>query len=164
MNNAFTTVLLSLGSNIGDKRFNIENAAELLQKAEIMLDIKLSTLYLTEPLGVRNQPTFLNAALIGKTEFEPCVLLEFCKTLEYFHNRKKKERWAARELDIDIIFFGDCVKKEKVIEIPHPRMHERRFVLVPAAEIAPNLIHPIYKKSIKKLLQECKDHSFVIAQ
>ncbi|HPI19929.1 MAG TPA: 2-amino-4-hydroxy-6-hydroxymethyldihydropteridine diphosphokinase [Candidatus Kapabacteria bacterium] len=161
MNKQCTSVLLSLGSNIGNKRFHIENAAMLLRDTNILWDIKLSSFYLTEPVGVENQPDFLNAALIGKTYVSIYELLEFCKTIEYYHNRKKKERWAARELDLDIIFFGNSIIKEKDIEIPHPRMQERRFVLVPAFEIAADYLHPVLKKSIKDLLEECTDTALV---
>ena len=161
MNKQETSVLLSLGSNIGNKRFHIENAVNLLQKTSILRDIKLSSFYLTEPVGVENQSDFLNAALIGKTKVNIYELLEFCKTIEHYHNRKKKERWAARELDLDIIFFGNSIIKEKELEIPHPRMQERRFVLVPASEIAADYLHPILKKTIRELLEECSDISLV---
>jgi len=161
MNNQEISVLLSLGSNLGNRRFHIENAAMLLRDTDILRDIKLSSFYLTEPVGVENQPDFLNATLTGKTCVSIYELLEFCKTIEYYHNRKKKEQWAARELDLDIIFFGNSIIKEKDIEIPHPRVQERRFVLVPASEIAADYLHPILKKTIKELLEECTDTALV---
>jgi 2-amino-4-hydroxy-6-hydroxymethyldihydropteridine diphosphokinase len=161
MNNQDKLVLISIGSNLGNKRFNIENAVNQLKDNKILYDITVSSYYLTEPVGVENQPEFLNAALIGKTSLGIYELLEFCKSIEYLHNRKKKERWTARELDLDIIFFGDSIIKEKNIEVPHSRMQERRFVLVPASEIAANYLHPILRKTIKELLDECKDNSLV---
>lgn len=161
MNNQDKLVLLSLGSNLGDKRFNIDNAIKLLKDNKILYDVTVSSYYLTEPLEVKNQPEFLNAALIGKTSLGIYELLEFCKSIEYLHNRKKKERWTARELDLDIIFFGDSIIKEKNIEIPHTRMQDRRFVLVPASEIAANYLHPILRKTIKELLAECNDNTVV---
>lgn len=156
-----TFVLLSLGSNLGNRKININNAVRLLRAEGALKNIKLSGLYETEPVGYTDQPWFLNAAASGLTSLSMHELIRLCKEIEFKVGRKTRERWHEREIDIDILLYGDEILSDEEITIPHPRMHERRFVLEPAAEIAPELMHPNLNKTVEQLLEECSDNSVV---
>ncbi len=155
-------ILLSLGSNLGNKRQNILDAFRLLQESNALTDLKLSSIYETEPFGNLDQPWFLNAAVTGTTTFSLSNFIQLCKSIEYSLGRKSREKWTEREIDIDIIFYGDKIFKNSHLTVPHSQMQERKFVLVPCSEIAPEIIHPILKKTISQLLEECKDISKVV--
>jgi len=145
------TIFLALGSNIGDQESQINQAVELL-KVKIA-DIVVAPLYRSKAVGVTNQPDFVNTALIGKTELTPLELLEFVKTVEQQVGRVYRYHWGPREIDIDIIFFDDVILKTDVLEIPHPRMQERDFVLRPLLDLSPTLVHPVFKKRLSELLE-----------
>ncbi len=154
-----TIIYLSIGSNIGNKKDNIERAIwRLCEKCDI-LDI--SNIYFTEPVGYKEQDWFLNCHVKAETALDPDTLLSFCKSIERKLKRKKTIRNGPRIIDIDIIFFGNKIVDKKELIIPHPRMHERKFVLVPLNEICPNKKHPILNKKVKDLLAELKDESEV---
>ncbi len=143
---------IALGSNIGDREGNINKAVEILkQKLKI---IKTSSLYETKPMYIEKQGWFLNGAAKVETELMPKELLDFLKIIEKELGRKEVERNGPRIIDLDILFYGSQIVNENDLHIPHPKIQERAFVLVPMAEIEPNLIHPIYNKTISKLLTE----------
>lgn len=144
-------VLLSLGSNIGDKKEYINKAIELISKLEGFDISKVSSFYKTDPFGYEHQDFFLNICISGFTEIYPIKLLKKLKNIEKTLGRKDRVRWREREIDIDIILFGNLVIKEDNIEIPHPEMNKRAFVLIPASEIESEMKHPILNKSIKEL-------------
>lgn len=153
------TVYLSLGSNIGSKIENINNAIQLLIDCDIIANPTISSFYESAPYGFTNQDFFINIALKAETNHSLFEFLFFLKTAEYLIGRIKREKWHEREIDIDIIFFDDLIFENKYLSIPHKEFRLRNFVLVPLLEIAPELIDPTTKKSIKQLLEECEDKS-----
>ncbi len=141
---------LALGSNLGDRMVNLKSAVELLsQKMRIK---KVSSVYETEPVYYIEQPLFLNAVLSASTELEPFELLCFVKDIEKDLGRQPGFRNAPRAIDIDILCYGDRVVRTEELVIPHLGIAERAFVLVPLAEIAPGLVHPVTHKKVKDLL------------
>lgn len=147
-------VFLGLGSNVGDRLLNLNKAIEILSdKIEIL---KTSKIYETKPVGVENQPDFLNMAVMGQTVLDYLSLFEFVKDVEKQVGRVYRYRWGPREIDIDILFFNDLIYKSQDLEIPHPRLHEREFVLKPLMDLQPDFIHPVFKKSIRELYEDLK--------
>ena len=147
-------IYLALGSNLGDRMGNLASAVEhLSQKVNIK---KVSTVYETEPVYYKEQPLYLNAVLSAVTELEPSDLLRFVKSIESDLGRQPSFRNAPRTIDIDILFYGDQVAETAELIIPHPRIAERAFVLVPLAEIAPGLVHPVLQKRVSELLAMVK--------
>jgi 2-amino-4-hydroxy-6-hydroxymethyldihydropteridine diphosphokinase len=145
---------IAFGSNIGDREANISKALRILkQKIKI---IKTSSLYETKPMYLENQDWFLNGVAILETEIKPEELLEVLKRTEKRMGRKEAERNGPRIIDLDILFYNKQIINEVNLRIPHPKIQERAFVLVPLAEIEPNFVHPIYKKNIVQLLSELK--------
>ena len=145
-----TICYLSLGSNIGNRKKNIEKALVQLEKNNIK-KIKLSSFYETEPVGPI-QRNFYNIAGKFKTELTPVALLKKIKEIESLLGRKKTYRWGPRIIDIDILFYGKKIIKTKNLIIPHKEICKRLFVLIPLNEIAPNLVHITAHKKIKTLL------------
>lgn len=152
-------VLLSLGSNLGDREKNILDVIKFITNYNILSDIKLSNIYETAPHGVENQPDYLNMCLSGYTKLSALKLISTLKNLEVELGRLDRGKWMEREIDIDIIFYEDLVIENDSLILPHPRMHERNFVLIPANEIEPEMIHPIFEKDIKTLKNESLDDS-----
>ncbi len=148
-------ILLSLGANLGNREQTIARAIELLLARGIE-DILSSSFYETAPVGFLEQPPFINAAVYGTTTLEAEELFQVCKHIERELGRQPRPRWHERELDIDIILYGEAVVRSSLLTIPHPQMHERRFVLEPAAEIAPTMRHPILRKTIVQLYHDLK--------
>ena len=147
-------VYLGLGSNLGDRQHNLNMALELLaQRVNVR---KVSSTYETEPVGNPDQPLFLNLVARIQTRLAPLELLTLTQGIEFKLGRIRDKPNAPRSLDIDILFYGDQVIKNRQLEIPHPRIEERAFVLVPLVEIAPKLIHPVSGKSAEKLLVALK--------
>ena len=142
-------VYLSLGSNIGNRRKNLESAVKELDKKNIKL-IKLSSLYETEPIGPK-QRKFYNVAGKFTTNFKSQELLEVIKNIEKNLGRKKTYHWGPRIIDIDILFYGTQIIKKENLTIPHKEIQNREFVLVPLKEISPKFIHPVHKKTITTL-------------
>jgi 2-amino-4-hydroxy-6-hydroxymethyldihydropteridine diphosphokinase len=150
-------VYLSAGSNIGDRKQHLEMALTFLGKrAKIG---KVSSFFETEPVGYRDQPWFLNLAIEIETLMNPSELLCLCQEIETSCGRIRTFPNAPRTLDLDILIFDDVILNEKDLVLPHPRLPERRFVLEPLAQIAPEVVHPVLKKSILSLLAECPDQS-----
>lgn len=154
-------VLLSLGSNLGNRQANLKKAMGYLTDTDAISIVKVSSMYETEPFGPKEQNWFLNIALLAKTTLSLIELMVCCKSVEYLTGRIKRERWYEREIDVDIIFYDDTIYQTEKLTVPHPLMQERRFVLVPAAEIAPDFIHPVFDCSVMQLLNNCKDNSKV---
>ncbi len=151
---------LSAGSNLGDRKANLKNAFCSLKEAGAT-PAQMSSYYETEPVGIREQPWFLNAALQVNTGLSPFELLEACQAIEESHGRVRVFKNAPRTLDLDILLYDDLVIDDAQLVIPHPRLAERRFVLEPLAEIAPDVLHPLLMKSIRSLLESCPDPSAV---
>jgi 2-amino-4-hydroxy-6-hydroxymethyldihydropteridine diphosphokinase len=146
---------LSIGSNRGDKRKNLDEAVNRLAGHERIKVLSVSSFYMTEPQNFKDQDWFLNAALKIKTELGPEDLLVVLKDLEKSLDKDGKAfRFGPRTIDLDIIYYDSLVLKTGVLEIPHPRMHERCFVLVPLCDIGPQEIHPVLKLSSDELLKK----------
>lgn len=145
-------VYLALGANLGDRMLNLAHALTLLPPA-VMLQ-RCSRVYETPPWGYLDQPDFLNMVIVGETTLEPLVLLDRLKLLEEKIGRKKSERYGPRLIDLDILFFDDLQLQSERLEIPHPRLAERAFVLVPLADLAPDLMHPATHQTVHDLLAQ----------
>ncbi len=151
---------LSAGSNLGDRKANLTSALCDLDAAEIHVQ-RVSGIFETEPVGVLDQPWFLNLAIEVETCLTPQDLLARCLGIETRHGRIRPAPGPGRPLDLDILLYDDSVIDEPGLQIPHPRMAARRFVLEPLAEIAPAIIHPVLRMPIRSLLASCPDSSQV---
>ena len=150
-------ILIGFGSNIGDRQKNIMTAIQELGKHnEISID-NISSLYETKPVGLKKQPDFLNGAISITTTLIPRNLLEVCLSVENQMGRIRYQRWGPRNIDIDILVYDDHVIVDEVLCIPHPRLHERRFVLIPLQEIAGEI--PIYQGQTPRELLSKIDNS-----
>ncbi|HEY2171543.1 MAG TPA: 2-amino-4-hydroxy-6-hydroxymethyldihydropteridine diphosphokinase [Candidatus Angelobacter sp.] len=144
-------VYLSLGSNLGDREKYLREAISRLRDLGVIRQI--SAFYETQPVEVQNeQPWFLNCALAMETELMPLEFLSRMLAVERSMGRIRTEPKGARTIDIDIVFFGDDVLNTPELTVPHPAMHQRRFVLEPLAEIAPTVVHPVLKRTVRELL------------
>ena len=156
-NSNLQTVYLLLGSNLGNSREILNKAIELLSQ-KIGVIILQSKDYETKPWGIINQPDFLNLAIAIHTKLKPLEILEQTQSIENQLGRVRKEKWGARLIDIDIIFYGNETVDEPNLKVPHPLMQERDFALIPLAEIAPDFLHPVLRKTVLELkdLLECQ--------
>lgn len=152
------TVYIGVGSNLGDTKANIQKAIKMMRENKILQGIQTSSLYLTEPVGKKKQPDFLNLVVKGQTELEPSELLGSLLDIEDKLGRKRNKKWGPREMDLDILFYDDMILKQKNLTIPHPGIENRKFVLIPLVELSPDLKHPVLNKSISELLENTKDH------
>src|SRR4030066_2062071 len=146
-------VYIGIGSNLGNRQKNCSRAIELLEKRGIVVK-KMSSMYETEPWGLTDQPQFINRALEVETELEPDHLLRTLKDIEREIGRGETFKWGPRIIDFDIILFDDLVLRDHSLQIPHPLMQERGFVLKPLCEIAPEKIHPLLKVKKCDLLEK----------
>ena len=154
-------VLIALGSNIGDREQNLVGALGALQRLGVSVT-RQSSFYLTEPVGGPEQDWFINAVVRGETALRPEELLRVCLQVEQEFGRERRVKNGPRTLDLDVLFYGDESYVSDALEIPHPRLHERRFVLEPLVEVDPERIHPVLGIGVQELLQACPDHSKVV--
>ena len=152
-------VYLGLGSNLGDKRAHIVRAVELLR--EISRVHQVSSLFKTEPVGNRDQDWFLNCAVEIETTLDPRQLLAAVLSIERKLKRIRKIKYGPRTIDIDILFYARHVVDESGLAIPHPRLHQRLFVLAPLREICPGFVHPVLEQSVRQLKARLQDQAAV---
>lgn len=146
-------VYLALGSNLGDRLANLKQAIAALTP---QLDVKAkSQVYETPPWGYEDQPKFLNQVVKAKTYLEPEPLLKHLKRLEVALGRQESFPNGPRLIDIDILFYDELILYSPSLVIPHPRLHERAFVLLPLMDLDPELIHPVNKKSVREMAAAC---------
>ncbi len=145
-------ILLGLGANLGQRRHNLEAALDLL--APDCGPFIRSSIYETPPWGDSNQPRFLNLVVLGQTRLAPMALLERLKAVEAQLGRRPTHRWGPRVIDIDLLAYGDALIDSPELTVPHPRLHERGFVLVPLAELLPEWRHPAFGRTAAELLAE----------
>lgn len=154
------TVYISMGSNVGDREQQIAAAIQALGARGVRI-VRQSSIYSTEPVDVATQAWFLNCVLEVETDLMPRQLLRAFKDIENELGRRHSVRRGPRVIDLDILLYGTSVVRASDLEIPHPRMTQRRFVLIPLAEIAPAAHHPVENKSVEELLAETEDRSVV---
>ena len=153
-------VAIALGSNLGDSLSNLENACKVLAQTPGITLTSCSSWYLTVPVGPA-QPNYLNGCACLTVELTPDVLLKQLLKIEQQFGRVRRERWGARTLDLDLLLYGDLILETPNLKIPHPRLRERAFVLVPLDEIAPEWIEPFSKRTIAQLVKsiDCREVS-----
>lgn len=153
-------IYLGLGSNLGDKETNLLQAIEQIEK-QIGSIMARSVFFVSEPWGFDSGNTFLNACVAVDTTFSPTTCLRCIKSIETALGRPERAsgEYKDRVIDLDILFYDDLVLENSDLTIPHPLLHLRNFVLTPLAEIAPDLIHPVFKKTIRELQSELIEQS-----
>ena len=150
------TTYLSLGSNIGDRQALMTQALAMLEGAAGRV-VKQSAFYATKAWGITDQPDFLNICAAIETDLSPQELLTTILQTERNLGRQRKIKWGERTIDIDILFYDDAIINEQDLIVPHPYIQDRRFILVPMVEIAPDLVHSLLHKTIDQLLKDCTD-------
>lgn len=143
---------IGFGSNLGDRSATIRAAADELRAAPGVQSVRRSSMHETDPVGgPPGQPAYLNAAAVVETTLSPRELLDRLLEIERQLGRQRRERWGPRTIDLDLLLYDDRVIDEPGLTVPHPRMHERRFVLEPLVEIAPDMIHPVLRATVREL-------------
>lgn len=154
-------IFLGLGSNLGDRAVYLESARAALKDTAGISFIAASSIYETAPVGVVDQPAFLNQVIEVRSGLSPAELLEKALEIEKSLGRERRERWGPRTIDIDMLCYGERVIRTDLLTLPHPEAHRRRFVLVPWAEIAPEFVLASLQKNIADLLAAYEDFSVV---
>jgi 2-amino-4-hydroxy-6-hydroxymethyldihydropteridine diphosphokinase len=155
-------VFLGLGSNVGSREKFLNNAVAALKRLRDTKVIWASPVYETDPVGKTDQPKFLNAAVEIETCVAPKELFQEVKAMEKALGRTDGERWGPREIDIDILVYDGVVFQDEELTVPHARMEERRFVLVPLHDLDPDLVHPVNGMTVAELLSACRDAGRVV--
>jgi 2-amino-4-hydroxy-6-hydroxymethyldihydropteridine diphosphokinase len=153
MPSGLVTAFIGLGSNLGDRSKNLSGAVERLSSVGTVTAV--SSIYETKPWGVEGyQPRYLNQAVAVDTSMDALDVVTELLSIEYSLGRAREEKNASRTLDLDLLLHGDSVMNASGVNVPHPRLHERAFVLIPLVEIAPDILHPILDRSIAELAAE----------
>ncbi|MCX2583887.1 2-amino-4-hydroxy-6-hydroxymethyldihydropteridine diphosphokinase [Pedobacter sp. MR22-3] len=153
----YTIAYLLLGGNLGNRQDNLSRAISLIG-LEIGEVVSVSSIYETAAWGKENQPAFLNQAVAVKTGFTALEVLQKALHIEQFLGRVRKEKWGERLIDIDLILFGDAVIDiQNLLHVPHPHMQERKFVMAPLAEIAPEVVHPVLGQTVQNIYENITD-------
>ncbi|HEX9909705.1 MAG TPA: 2-amino-4-hydroxy-6-hydroxymethyldihydropteridine diphosphokinase, partial [Desulfatiglandales bacterium] len=147
---------IGVGSNLGDKRDNCVQAVERLKELKGCEFIGCSRWYLTSPVGMEDQNWFVNGVACLDADISPRELLGRLLSIEAGMGRVRTEKWGPRVIDLDLLLYGTDILNESDLEIPHPHMHERRFVLAPLVEVDPDVIHPVLAKTASQMLRELK--------
>ena len=147
-----TIAYIGIGSNLGDKSFHCRYSIDQIDTLPGCHVIARSTLFKTEPEGVTKQPWYVNCIAQIRVTKSPFELLQGLMNIESVMGRVRRKRWEARIIDLDILLFGQEIRESHNLIIPHPLMHKRRFVLEPLAQLAPDLVHPVFKVTIQELL------------
>ena len=151
------SIFILLGSNLGDRQEHLDRARlEISRHAGEI--VTASSVYKTAAWGNTHQPDFYNQVIEVHSSLDPAKLISETQLIEQKMGRTRNEKWGARIIDIDILFYGNSVLSGESLTIPHPEIANRRFTLLPLAEIAPDFIHPILKKSVREMLSDCKDN------
>ncbi|NOZ62276.1 MAG: 2-amino-4-hydroxy-6-hydroxymethyldihydropteridine diphosphokinase [Calditrichaeota bacterium] len=150
-------IFLGLGTNLGDRERNLIHCLKELTVTDQVEICRISSVYETAPVGVTDQPDFLNMVVEIETSLLPWQLLHFVKKVEKKIGRKNGRRWGPRLIDVDILAYRDVVLEANELKIPHARLAERLFVLIPLQEIAPDFFHPQLNVSVAELIQQCQD-------
>jgi len=154
-------VFLGIGGNIGNKPASFSKVHSLTDR-EIGAILKQSSVYESPPWGFHAEDNFWNQVLIVETELSPAEILSKIIEFESSFNRKRhSERYTSREMDVDILYYDDIFIETEDLIVPHPRLHQRLFVLVPLTEVAPDFKHPLFRMTSKQLLENCKDESVI---
>lgn len=153
------TAYIGLGSNLGDREASLNSAVALLGQVNGIEVTAVSSYYNTDPVGYEQQPDFLNAAVEIKTALSADELLQVCMRIEKELRRERIIRWGPRTIDMDILLYGDRIINEEHLIIPHPRMHERNFVLKPLNEIAPKAVHPVYRQTVCEMYHKTEQET-----
>jgi 2-amino-4-hydroxy-6-hydroxymethyldihydropteridine diphosphokinase len=154
------TVYLHTGSNLGNRLQNLHRANAAIE-ARIGTIVRFSPVYVTAAWGIQEQPNFFNQALEVTTTLDPEAVLDAALQIEADMGRQRGMKWSERLIDIDVLFYDQLVLQTEKLTLPHPWLHERRFVLAPLMDIAPDWIHPVFGVSIRRIFLDLKDFSFV---
>ena len=148
---------IGIGSNVGDKLSNCKKAISEILNVDRHKLLAKSSLFKTQPVGYTSQDWFVNGVIKIETDLEAPELLHTLKTIESQMGRSESFRWGPRIIDLDILFFDDLEIRTEDLQVPHPLIQNRQFVLIPLVEIDPNLVHPVFKKTIQSLLTHLKE-------
>jgi 2-amino-4-hydroxy-6-hydroxymethyldihydropteridine diphosphokinase len=151
------TAFIAMGANLGDRARSLSSAAASLGEQQGVRIVKGSRVYETAPVGVADQPEFLNAVLQVETDLSPRALMDLLLQVERQSGRIRRQKWGPRTLDLDLLLYGNRVIREPGLEVPHPHLHERGFVLVPLCDLCPDWRHPVLKKTFRTLEQSLGD-------